>query len=387
MKNRFEIETRDGSARTGRYTTAHGEFETPNFMPVGTQATVKGVDSERLEEIGAQIILVNTYHLWLRPTPEMVRSLGGIHRFAGWHKPILSDSGGFQIFSLKGIRKISEDGVEFRSHIDGSKHFLSPEIAIQIQETLGVDIAMVLDECPAGGLERHLVERSLEMTVRWAKRSLSARKNPETSIFAITQGGVHADLRARAAEEIGALDCDGVAIGGLSVGEPKPKMYEVLSYHVAQLPDQKIHYLMGVGTPQDIVEAVNRGVDLFDCVMPTRSGRFGRAFISGDQPYLNIRNAIHSGSDIPLDAQCDCLACRRYCRGYLHHLFRTDEMLGPQLLSLHNLAFYQRLMRDIRAAIRAGTFSDLYRREMERWKDVQIGQEARSAPEQAHSES
>lgn len=385
MVNRFEIEKRDGNARTGRYRTAHGEFETPNFMPVGTQATVKGVDSERLEEIGAQIILVNTYHLWLRPTPEVVRSLGGIHRFAGWQKSILSDSGGFQIFSLKGIRKITEEGVEFRSHIDGSKHFLSPEIAINIQETLGVDIAMVLDECPAGDLDRGVVENSLAMTVRWAKRSLAARKNPQTSIFAITQGGVFPDLRARAAEEIGALECDGVAIGGLSVGEPKPKMYEVLSYHVAQLPQDKIHYLMGVGTPQDIVEAVSRGVDLFDCVMPTRSGRFGRAFISGDQPYLNIRNAVHIGSDRALDDQCDCLACRRYSRGYLHHLFRADEMLGPQLLSLHNLSVYQRLMRDIRAAIRSGTFADFYRRETTRWQGVQIGYEGNAEARQVKS--
>ena len=371
--NRFTIQIERDGPRTGIYSTTHGDFETPNFMPVGTQATVKGVDTERLEQIGAQIMLVNTYHLWLRPTPEIVRSLGGIHRFAGWKRPILSDSGGFQIFSLKGIRKLSEDGVEFRSHIDGSKHFLSPEIAIQIQETLGVDIAMVLDECPAGDLDRAAVEKSLAMTVRWAKRSLEARKNSDTSIFAITQGGVFPELRKRAAEEIGALDCNGIAIGGLSVGEPKHLMYEVLSYHVAQLPREKIHYLMGVGTPQDIIEAVSKGVDLFDCVMPTRSGRFGRAFVSGDTPYLNIRNAQHILSDEPLDSACDCLCCTRYSRGYLHHLFRTDEMLGPQLLSLHNLAHYQKLMRDIRLAIRADTFSALYQSEVTRWKDVMIG--------------
>lgn len=373
MKNRFTVETYDGSARTGQYQTAHGSFETPNFMPVGTQATVKGVDTERIEQIGAQIMLVNTYHLWLRPTSKVVRQLGGIHRFAGWSKPILSDSGGFQIFSLKGIRTLSEQGVEFRSHIDGSKHFLSPEIAIQVQEELGVDIAMVLDECPAGTLDFQSVERSLAMTVRWAKRSLSARENPDTSIFAITQGGVFPELRRRAAEEIGALECDGVAIGGLSVGESKALMYEVLSYHVAQLPGEKIHYLMGVGTPQDIVEGVSKGIDLFDCVMPTRSGRFGRAFVSGEQPYLNIRNAQHVLSDKPVDSDCNCLCCTRYCRGYLHHLFRTDEMLGPQLLSLHNSAYYQRLMFRIRAAIREGTFSQLYAEEMARWKDQTIG--------------
>ena len=213
------------------------------------------------------------------------------------------------------------------------------------------------------------------MTVRWSKRSLEARVNPDTSIFAITQGGVFPELRKRAAEEIGSLACDGIAIGGLSVGEPKHKMYEVLSYHVAQLPQEKIHYLMGVGTPQDIVQAVHEGVDLFDCVMPTRSGRFGRAFISGAKPYLNIRNAEHAESAQALDAECRCLACTRYTRGYLHHLFRTDEMLGPQLLSLHNLAHYQDLMRRIRDAIDAGTFSDLYQREMERWKDIMIGRQ------------
>lgn len=375
MNNRFTLLKRDGAARRGIYATIHGTFETPNFMPVGTQATVKGVDTERLEQIGAQIMLVNTYHLWLRPTPRVVRQLGGIHRFAGWNKPILSDSGGFQIFSLKGIRTLSEKGVEFRSHIDGSKHFLSPEIAIQIQEQLGVDIAMVLDECPAGDLPFEAVEKSLAMTFRWAKRSLEARVNPDTSIFAITQGGVFPELRKRAAEEIGSLPCDGVAIGGLSVGEPKPKMYEVLSYHVAQLPLGKIHYLMGVGTPQDIVQAVYNGVDLFDCVMPTRSGRFGRAFVSGEKPYLNIRNAEHAESDAVLDPECRCLACTRYTRGYLHHLFRTDEMLGPQLLSLHNLAHYQDLMRDIRAAIDNDCFEMFYRSEMERWRDVSIGRQ------------
>ena len=375
MTNRFQLARKDGNARRGSYITTHGTFETPNFMPVGTQATVKGVDTERLEQIGAQIMLVNTYHLWLRPTPRVVRHLGGIHRFAGWNKPILSDSGGFQIFSLQGIRTLSEKGVEFRSHIDGSKHFLSPEIAIQIQEELGVDIAMVLDECPAGDLPFEAVEKSLAMTIRWAKRSLEARVNPDTSIFAITQGGVFPELRKRAAEEIGSLACDGIAIGGLSVGEPKHKMYEVLSYHVAQLPQEKIHYLMGVGTPQDIVQAVNEGVDLFDCVMPTRSGRFGRAFVSGEKPYLNIRNAEHSESAETLDSECCCLACTRYTRGYLHHLFRTDEMLGPQLLSLHNLAHYQDLMRRIRDAIDSGSFNALYLREMERWKDVMIGRQ------------
>ena len=364
-----------GRARTGFFTTAHGRFETPQFMPVGTRGSVKGLDVERLSEAGAQIMLVNTYHLWLRPGADTVADLGGIHKFSGWRGPILSDSGGFQVFSLKTIRNITEDGVEFRSHLDGSVQFLSPEKSVEIQEKLGVDIAMVLDECPAGDLERAAVEKSLEMTVRWARRSLAARSSPALSIFGITQGGVHRDLRTKAAEELGCMDFDGMAVGGLSVGEPKDEMYEVLSYHVRQLPQHKICYLMGVGTPQDIVQAVHEGVDLFDCVMPTRAGRFGRAFISGEQPYINIKNARYACDSEPLDPSCRCVGCRNYSKGYLNHLFKTGEMLGPQLLSAHNLTHYLGLMAGIRESIRSSTFDGFYLAEKRRWQEVVLESE------------
>ncbi len=373
MLKHFEKICTDGSARRGRYETANGLFETPNFMPVGTRGSVKGVDAERLKECGAEITLVNTYHLWLRPTPAVVRKLGGIHKFIGWHGPILSDSGGFQVFSLKSIRKLSEEGVEFRSHIDGARCFLSPELSIQIQEELGVDIAMVLDECPPGTLSHDETAKSLEMTLRWAKRSLAARRNEQTSVFGITQGGIHKDLRTHSAQELSAQAFDGMAIGGLSVGESKKSMYEVLSYHPAQLPESKVRYLMGVGTPEDIVEAVKNGVDLFDCVMPTRSGRFGRAFVRGEKPYLNIKNAEHQLSEAPLDPSCGCLACRRYSRGYINHLFKVEEMLGPQLLSIHNLTHYLDLMRNIREHIEKGTFNALYTAEKARWAGSELG--------------
>lgn len=370
MKNRFQILAQSGKARSGSFASDHGTFATPNFMPVGTRASVKGVDVERLKEAGAQITLVNTYHLWQRPGDELVKELGGIHKFCAWDGPILSDSGGFQIFSLQAIRKLKEEGVSFRSHIDGSPLFLSPEKSIEIQENLGVDIAMVLDECPSAELDFNAVEKSLGLTLRWARRCIEAHKREGTSLFGITQGGVFPKLRARAAEAIGEMPFDGVAIGGLSVGEPIPKMYEVLSYHVDQLPADRIHYLMGVGTPRDIVEAVSQGVDLFDCVMPTRAGRFGRAYINGEAPYLNIKNSEHRESELALDENCDCLACRRYSRAYIHHLFRVQEMLGPQLLSIHNLTHYLDLMQRIRVAIEADAFPLLYADTVNRWKDI-----------------
>ena len=368
--NKYTEIKRDGNARVGKYLTKHGEFNTPNFMPVGTKATVKGVDAERLKEIGTEITLVNTYHLWLRPGEKLVKELGGIHKFCAWKGPILSDSGGFQVFSLKSIRSISEAGVKFRSHIDGAECFLSPEKSIEIQEDLGVDIAMVFDECPSGTLPFSDVEKSLAMTNRWAKRSLEARKNSDTALFAITQGGVFPELRKRAAEELSQMDFDGMAIGGLSVGEGTEQMHGVLSYHVQQLPSAKIRYLMGVGTPFDIVQAVKEGVDLFDCVMPTRSGRFGRAFISGEEAYLNIRNAKFQLDQEPLDSTCTCLACRNYSRAYIHHLFRADEMLGPQLISIHNLRHYLSLMEQIRSTIMQGTFEALYARISGVWKSI-----------------
>jgi len=367
-ENFFSLRSQVFQARTGFYQTPHGVFETPNFMPVGTRASVKGVPYHLLGDLGTQITLVNTYHLWLRPGPELIDRMGGIQRFTGWHGPILSDSGGYQVFSLKGMRKISEEGVGFKSHLDGSAYFLTPEKAIQIQETLGVDIAMVLDECPATTLTKDEVHCSLERTLRWATRCEQARtRSTATHLFCITQGGLHADLRTHSAEALSAMSFNGYAIGGLSVGESKEDMYEVLSYHVDQLPADRIRYLMGVGTPQDIVYAVSRGVDLFDCVMPTRAGRFGRAFISGEKPFINIKNARFREMDQPLDENCDCVACTKYSRAYLHHLFRCDEMAGPQLLSIHNIRYYMRLMERIREAISANTFGSLFESEMARW--------------------
>ena len=340
-------------------------------MPIATQASVKGVDVERVQEMGAQIILTNSYHLWLRPGHEVVRSLGDIHGFSGWQGPILSDSGGFQVFSLREMRKVSEEGVQFQSHVDGSKRFISPEISVGIQETLGVDIAMAFDECPAASKDARYIEESLQRTIRWAKRCIAARRAPDsTALFGITQGGVYRELRHMAATELGALPFDGMAIGGLSVGEPPEQMYEVLGYHVSTLPSDKIRYLMGVGTPRDIVEAVRYGVDLFDCVIPTRAGRFGRAYVTGSPPFLNIRNARYARESGPLDSACGCLACRHYSRGYIHHLFRVDEMLGPQLLSLHNLTHYLDLMRRIRVAIRDNSFGKVYRDEVSRWEGM-----------------
>jgi queuine tRNA-ribosyltransferase len=344
-------------------------------MPVGTRASVKGVDVERLRELGTQITLVNTYHLWLRPGHQLIERFGGIHRFCGWNGPILSDSGGFQVFSLKSIRNIKEEGVEFRSHLDGSLQFLSPEKSIEIQEALGVDIAMAFDECPAGDLGKADVAKSLDLTLRWAKRSLAARKRREaTALFGITQGGVFKELRTQSAQAIGELPFDGCAIGGLSVGEKKELMYEVLSYHPAQLPADKIRYLMGVGTPQDLVEGVKNGVDLFDCVMPTRSGRFGRVFINGDEPYINIKNAKYLEDQEPLDKNCSCLACRHYSRAYLCHLIRVGEMLGPSLLSIHNLTHYLGLMSEIRLAIKEGQFEQLYNQVQQRWAHQNLGE-------------
>lgn len=366
----FSVLKTDGRARLGVFRTGHGPFDTPQFMPVGTRASVKGIDAERLREAGAQIKLVNTYHLWQRPGPDVITRLGGIHSFSGWPGPVLSDSGGFQVFSLKQIRKLSEEGVEFRSHLDGSLQFLSPEKSIQIQEALGVDIAMALDECPEGTLDHESVAKSWEMTLRWAKRCLDSRQRKETALFGITQGGIYEDLRTKAAEEIRALPFDGYAIGGLSVGESKASMYEVLSYHPEQLPADKIRYLMGVGTPEDIVESVRAGIDLFDCVMPTRSGRFGRAFIRGETPFINIKNSQYAGVDESLDPGCLCVACRNYSRAYLNHLFKVGEMLGPQLLSIHNLTHYLDLMGAIRRNISDGTFEGLYQKEKKRWQSV-----------------
>jgi queuine tRNA-ribosyltransferase len=369
---RYKIINTAGTARRGEFITRSGVFQTPNFMPVGTKASVKGVDVERLKECGAEIMLVNTYHLWLRPGAERIKDLGGIHAFSGWKGPILSDSGGYQVFSLKGIRTISEEGVEFRSHLDGSKQFLSPERSIQVQQTLGVDIAMAFDECPSSTLSFSDIERSLELTLRWAQRSLAARTDGDMCLFGITQGALHRELRTRSAAALCQLPFDGYAIGGLSVGESKVAMYDVLSYHVSQLPWDHIRYLMGVGTPEDIIEGVSRGVDIFDCVMPTRSGRFGRIFIDSDPPFINIKNSGFSRDTAPLDSNCSCVACRNYSRAYIHHLFKVGEMLGPQLASIHNLSHYLNFMSTIRESINTGSFQTLYDTIKERWSKLDL---------------
>jgi queuine tRNA-ribosyltransferase len=369
---RYRLKKKHGDARRGEFRARNGIFQTPTFMPVGTKASVKGVDVERLAECGASVMLVNTYHLWLRPGHERIKKVGGIHKFSGWKGPILSDSGGYQVFSLKGIRSITEDGVQFRSHLDGSKQFLSPERSIEVQQTMGVDIAMALDECPSSTLDFATIEKSLAMTVRWAQRSLNARTDSEMCMFGITQGALHRELRTRSAEQIREIPFDGYAIGGLSVGEPKGDMYEVLSYHPSQLPDTHIRYLMGVGTPEDIIEAVSRGVDIFDCVMPTRSGRFGRVFVDAAPPFFNIKNSQFAEDTGPIDPNCQCLACRIYSRAYIQHLFKVGEMLGPQLASIHNLTHYLNFMGRIRSSIEDGTFDELYRIIKARWANLDL---------------
>ena len=365
----FTLTHTDSGARRGILKTSRGDIETPVFMPVGTQGTVKALTSQHLEEIGASIILGNTYHLMLRPGDELIARRGGLHRFVGWKKPILTDSGGYQVFSLAERRKIDENGVEFRSHLDGSTHLLTPESAVDIQINLGSDIAMVLDECPALPSTPQVIERSLELTARWAKRCRERfveKKIPgpfgETvpslhrSQFGIVQGGTFADLRAKSAELTVSIGFEGYAIGGLSVGEPNETMYKVVEATTPLLPVDQPRYLMGVGTPIDLVECVARGVDMFDCVMPTRNARNGQLFTS--EGPLNIKNAQFSEDDGPVDPACGCYTCRNFSRAYLRHLYASGEMTGGTLNTLHNLSFYLDTMRRIREAIAFGRFED-----------------------------
>jgi queuine tRNA-ribosyltransferase len=347
----------DGAARRGRVATAHGTIETPAFMPVGTAATVKGLTPDAVAETGAEILLGNTYHLMLRPGAERIERLGGLHRFMHWNKPILTDSGGFQVMSLAGLREMSEHGVTFRSHLDGSRHVLTPERSVEIQRSLDSDITMVLDECPPFPSARQQIETSLALSMRWAARSkaaFTARRG--YGLFGIVQGGVHDDLRQRSAEALIEIGFDGYALGGLAVGEGQEIMFRVLDGVVPHLPADRPRYLMGVGTPADLVGGVARGIDMFDCVMPTRSGRTAQGFTRRGK--VNLRNARHQDDPRPLDADCRCPACTEHSRAYLHHLFRCQEMLGPILLTWHNLTYYQDLMREIRAAITAGSFAD-----------------------------
>ncbi len=353
----FELLANDGAARRGRITTAHGVVETPAFMPVGTRGTVKSLTPDDLREAGAQIVLANTYHLLVRPGHELIRALGGLHRFMAWDGPILTDSGGFQVFSLARLRRITEEGVEFRSPLDGATHFLSPELSIEIQRALGADIVHPLDECLAHPATRADTERSLALTLRWARRAQAAHRRDATAqvLFGIVQGGAYDDLRRRAVEETVALGFDGYAIGGMAVGEPKALMYDLTALIAERLPADRPRYLMGVGKPEDLVEAVARGVDLFDCVLPTRNARNGQCF-TAEGP-VAIKRAQHARDPRPLEETCTCYTCRRFSRAYLRHLFVSDELLAYRLLTLHNLHFFLRLMAAMRAAIADGAFA------------------------------
>lgn len=356
---KYTLEVKDGNARAGVIETPHGKIETPVFMPVGTQATVKAMTKEELEEINSQIILGNTYHLYLNPGDDLVDDFGGLHKFMRWDRPILTDSGGFQVFSLGSLRRIKEEGVHFRSHLDGSKHFLSPEKSISIQNNLGSDIMMVLDECPPGMSSREYLIPSIERTTRWAKRCIDANKNKDRQgLFAIVQGGIYEDLRDKSFEELSRYDEDfaGYALGGLAVGEPREDMYRILEYITPKLPENKPRYLMGVGEPLDMLEAVESGIDMMDCVQPTRIGRHGTVFTKYGR--LVIKNKAYELDDRPLDEGCDCYACRNYTRGYIRHLFKAKEILGQRLATYHNLHFLIKLMNDSREAIKEGRFKE-----------------------------
>jgi queuine tRNA-ribosyltransferase len=363
----FELLATDGRARLGRMLTAHGTVDTPAFMPVATQGSVKSLAPSDLRAAGAQIVLANTYHLMLRPGHELVRELGGLHRFMGWNGPILTDSGGFQVWSLSKLRRIGEEGVEFRSHVDGTQRTLTPESCVAVQHALGVDVLHPLDECLAHPATVAETERSLALTERWLGRALAAHRGAGSpgALFGIVQGGSYEALRRRAVESIGALDLPGHSIGGLAVGEPKPVMYDTTELVAGLLPADRPRYLMGVGKPTDLVEAVARGVDLFDCVMPTRNARNGQAF-TPDGP-LNISNARFARDGAPLDPECACEGCRGFSRAYLRHLFMARELLAYRLLTLHNLTFYLGLMRDMRRAVAEGAFGPFRSRFLARY--------------------
>ena len=352
----FDLHATDGKARTGAINTPRGVIRTPAFMPVGTAATVKAMLPESVAATGADILLGNTYHLMLRPTAERIAALGGLHKFMNWDKPILTDSGGFQVMSLAGLRKLTEEGVTFKSHIDGSRHHLSPERSMEIQALLGSDIVMCFDECPALPADRDRIKSSMDLSMRWAQRSRDAfGDRPGHALFGIQQGGLEQDLRAQSAQALQAIGFDGYAVGGLAVGEGQEAMFGVLDYAPDQLPVDKPRYLMGVGKPDDIVGAVKRGIDMMDCVLPSRSGRTGQAFTR--HGVVNIKNARHQDDPRPLDEACTCPACRGYSRAYLHHVFRANEMISGMLLTWHNLHYFQQIMAGMRDAISAGSFA------------------------------
>ena len=353
---KFDLLTTDGGARRGQLQLAHGTVQTPVFMPVGTYGTVKAMSPFELTDIGFEMVLSNTFHLWLRPGLDVIERFGGLHRFMGWDKPILTDSGGFQVFSLGKLRKITEDGVKFASPINGDRLFLTPEISMQIQRTLNSDIVMIFDECtPYPATEREAAD-SMRLSLRWAARSKAAHAGNPNALYGIVQGGMYEGLRDESARELIALDFDGYAIGGLSVGEPKEDMTRILAHTAPQLPADKPRYLMGVGTPSDLVAAVAQGIDQFDCVLPTRNARHGILFTRRGE--MRIRNARWKTDTAPIDDACDCHTCRHFSRAYVHHLIRAGEILGARLATIHNLHYYHRLMADMRAAIEAYRFAD-----------------------------
>jgi queuine tRNA-ribosyltransferase len=356
-------------ARTGKILTPHGEVATPAFMPVGTQGAVKALTPDQIRDLGAEIILGNAYHLYLRPGHRLIAAQGGLHRFMNWDGPILTDSGGFQIYSLSALRTITDEGVDFQSHIDGSSHFLSPETIVEIQEALGSDIMMCLDECIPYPATRDEAEAALRRTTRWAARSIAARRDRSQGLFGIIQGGVYPDLRRLAAESLLEIGFDGYALGGLSVGEPKEVMLENLAATTPLLPEDRPRYLMGVGTPEDLVESVYHGIDMFDCVMPTRSARNGLLFTNGEK--VVIKNARYREDGSPVDSACDCYTCRNYSRAYLRHLYVAGEILAMVLNTIHNLRYYLRLMERIREAVLQGRYRDFRDRFLKERKDAE----------------
>ena len=365
----YSLIAADGKARCGKISTPKGEIRTPAFMPVGTAATVKAMLPESVRSTGADILLGNTYHLMLRPTAERISELGGLHKFMNWDRPILTDSGGFQVMSLAELRKLNEEGVTFKSHIDGSRHVLSPERSMEIQKLLGSDIVMCFDECPALPAPYERISESMQLSMRWAKRSRDAfGDRPGYGLFGIQQGGLEHDLRAKSAEILQSIEFDGYAIGGLAVGEGQEAMFQVLDFAPDMLPADKPRYLMGVGKPSDIVGAVKRGIDMMDCVLPSRSGRTGQAFTH--RGVVNIKNARHQNDPRPLDPSCQCPACKNYSRAYLHHVFKSQEIISSMLLTWHNLHYYQDLMERMRNAILNNSFGEF---ELEFQKNLGLG--------------
>jgi queuine tRNA-ribosyltransferase len=365
----YKLISKDGEARRGEVHTAHGTFQTPAFMPVGTYGAVKSISPEVLNSINAEIILSNTYHLMERPGVEIIKLNGGLHNFMSWDKPILTDSGGYQVFSLAKKRKITEEGIEFNSALNGNKLFLNPEKCMDLQLSYGVDIAMVLDECTPYPAELSVAEKSMHLSLRWAQRSRDAFQSDNSSLFGIIQGGVHKELRQESLEKLIEIEFEGYAIGGLSVGEPKADLEKITNYIAPLMPENKPRYLMGVGTPLDIVKAVESGVDMFDCVIPTRHARNGYLYTSDG--VVKIRNSIHKNSTEKLDKNCDCYTCSNFSRSYLHHLDKTKEMLGSTLQTIHNLYFYLNLMRNLRVSIETGTLQSFVREFEDTWNNSQ----------------